>query len=216
MDQSGPLLGHDIPPRLHAPQGVTPLSINMPSATPSIVSAGPSRTASTNPDFHRGFGLDIPEEDEEALRTFGHYEISSLHELKAVEEVDENEDDNTTAGVHTRHASKTSISVPAFPAPVEIHETIEENVPPELDQPVHWDLSGRAITPIPYPEDKGTQEMVAEWTGSEGEEAVRKELLSVLLPMLMLLQLYRQWTSTLTHPTKNELVKPEPNVKLLV
>lgn len=193
MDQSGPLLGHDIPPRLHAPQGVTPLSINMPSATPSVGSAGPSRTASTNPDFHRGFGLDIPEEDEDALRAFGHYEVSSLpnqlseeldddenrdqlHELKAVEEVDENEDDNTTAGVHTRHASKTSISAPAFPAPIEIHETIEENVPPELEQPVHWDLSGRAITPIPYPEDKSTQEMVAEWTGSEAEEAVRKKV----------------------------------------
>lgn len=188
MDQSGPML--DVPPRLHAPQGIMPVSINMPSMTPSISSAGPSRSTSTIPDFTRGFGIDIPEEDEEALHSFGQYDIlpanhelsegdndgteerDQVHELKAVAEVDENEheDDNTTAGVHTRHVSKASI--PTLEAPVQIHENIEENAPPELEQPVHWNLSGRAITPIPYSVDKGTQEMVADWTGSEGDEAV--------------------------------------------
>ncbi|GJJ08779.1 hypothetical protein Clacol_002998 [Clathrus columnatus] len=192
MDQSGPLLGHDVPPHLHAPQGVIPVSLNIPSVTPSVSSAGPSRTASTIPDFNRGFGLDIPEEDEEALLAFGQHDILTsapqlpegeleaderdhVHGLKATEVVNEIEDDNTTAGVHTRHASKASISVPTLDASIEIQETIEENAPPELEQPVHWDLSGRAITPIPYTEDKGTQEMVAEWTASEEDEGTMDE-----------------------------------------
>lgn len=169
LDQAGvPPLGdyfnQSLPGPLHAPQGVAPVSFNIRSET-ATASSGPSRVASTIPDFNRGFGIDIPEEDEEALQAFGQPDAFQAGGAGPAEETLEGEDDATTAGAHTRHASKASIAVST--RNVEVQETIEENAPPELDKPVEWNIPAGSYSSPPREVNKAAPDFIREWTGTE-------------------------------------------------
>ena len=154
--------GQGLPEQLHAPQGVAPVSFNIRSET-ATASSGPSRVASTIPDFNRGFGLDIPEENEEELQEFGQLEPlqSDIKRETMVED-----DDATTAGAHTRHASKASLAVSLGGRDVELREPIEEHAPPELENPVEWNLTGTYSSP-PQPRLDVQADPIAEWTATE-------------------------------------------------
>lgn len=172
-------LQRDLPPHLHAPQGVVPLSLNMQSDT-ATTSSGPSRVASTIPDFNRGFGLDIPEEDEEALETFEKGVAEGPIPQEGEEGMMDIEDDSTTAPAHSRHVSKVSIalslkSMGGRSGQMDIEdgiETIEENAPPELERPVEWNLeteSSFTRTALGPRDTEVDPDPVGEWTASEDE-----------------------------------------------
>lgn len=166
---------HDPPPHLHAPQGVVPLSLNMQSDT-RTVSSSSSRVASTVPDFIRGFGLDIPEEDEEELEAFGNTDTIGMLPLDegSGDEMNGAEDDATTAGAHSRHVSRVSIalslkSMGGRSGRMDVEDITEETSPPELDNPVEWsitdsknlqDTTGQRDTQV-------DADPAEEWTGSE-------------------------------------------------
>ncbi|KAG6845279.1 hypothetical protein H0H87_011430 [Tephrocybe sp. NHM501043] len=108
---------------LHAPQGRVPLSLS--SLAPPAAS---SRPPSSRPDFIRGFGLDIPEEEEEEAEN-GNKEVNgdevNEEEGQVLEyalqqapdyspDTERNMDGNATASqsrFHSRHASKLSAAL---------------------------------------------------------------------------------------------------------
>ncbi|KAF8519205.1 hypothetical protein JB92DRAFT_2828547 [Gautieria morchelliformis] len=161
------------PPHLHAPQGVVPLSLNMQSDS-ATVSSSSSRVASTVPDFTRGFGLDIPEEDEEELEKFEKGDAiggNLLLDAGRRDEIDEGEDDATTAGAHSRHISRVSValSLKSMGGRMESEDTIQETDPPELEDPVEWTITGGSN--LQDATDQRVTEVdpdpAEEWTGSE-------------------------------------------------
>lgn len=145
----------------------------------TTASSGPSRVASTIPDFTRGFGLDIPEEDEEEEEadTFGNA-VDGLAGGLLSEEGDEVDDDATTAAAHSRHVSRTSIALSLksmggrggnLEVPDRI-ETTHENGPPELDRAVQWNLDVQASLSqdeAGQGESEMDPDLIGEWTGSE-------------------------------------------------
>ncbi|KAF8575915.1 hypothetical protein K439DRAFT_708741 [Ramaria rubella] len=167
----------DLPPHLHAPQGVVPLSLNMQSET-ATASSGPSRVASTIPDFNRGFGLDIPEEDEEELEAFAQADvISGVLPVGVQEDLNEIEDDVTTAGAHTRHVSRVSIalslkSMGGRSGNLDVEDIIEENPPPELENPVEWNMTRPAQDGRIHGDREADRNPVDEWTGSEDDRSL--------------------------------------------
>ena len=169
-------LERDPPPHLHAPQGVVPLSLNMQSDT-TTASSSSSRVASTVPDFTRGFGLDIPEEEDEELEASGETDATGgIHSLdgRGSDEVNEPDDDVTTAGAHTRHVSRVSValslkSVDERSGRMEVEDTIEENAPPELQTAVEWNIANRANDQdtTGNRDNEAAPDPAEEWTGSE-------------------------------------------------
>ena len=214
---------HDPLPHLHAPQGVVPLSLSMQSDT-ATVSSSSSRVASTIPDFTRGFGLDIPEEDEEELEPYGDADamggMLSLDEGR-VDEVNEPEDDATTAGAHSRHVSRASValslkSMGGRSGRMDVENTIEENAPPELENPVEWNVSGGAkLRDTASQRDaQGDLDPAEEWTGSE-DNGVRISKLS-LRWQPNVIWTCRALKNSPTRQMKRGLCRPESsNVRLV-
>jgi hypothetical protein len=140
----------------------------------TTASSSSSRVASTVPDFTRGFGLDIPEEDEEELETFEKADTMGgnlLSDEGRKDEIDEGDDDATTAGAHSRHVSRVSValSLKSMGGRMESEGTIQENDPPELEDPVEWNITADAN--LQDATDQRVTELdpdpVEEWTGSE-------------------------------------------------
>jgi hypothetical protein len=146
---------------IHAPQGRVPVTI--PSL--STPDAGPrSRPSSrdSRPDFNRGFGLDIPEEDEEAEANEQPVQESPDH-ANLVEDsediVEDPQDDATTIAqsrFHSRHVSRLSaaLSLRSVGGRPESPSSADEHTA---------DLSLQVQVGDLAPED----EVGDEWTGSE-------------------------------------------------
>ncbi|KAG6902960.1 hypothetical protein C0995_008533 [Termitomyces sp. Mi166 len=177
---------------VHAPQGRVPLTLN--SFAPSAASRPTSR-----PDFARGFGLDIPEEEEEGAENAGEeaneeelyemIEYSSAHHSPRTER---NVDETATASqsrFHSRHASKLSaaLSVQSASA-LDVDHFIEEedlgtrddNFDTEavdqennLDEDIvdEWTGSEDVYTG----ETSDDEESIGEWSNPSDEERARKE-----------------------------------------
>ncbi|KIJ08619.1 hypothetical protein PAXINDRAFT_172862 [Paxillus involutus ATCC 200175] len=144
---------------IHAPQGRVPMSI--PALAPPSISRGSSR-----PDFVRGFGLDIPEEEEpeEEARLDADVEQNPGNNGDGVASTDSQGstelDGMTTAAqsrYHSRHVSRLSFAL-SLRSVGGLHD---EAMPEEVD-----------IVPIRSPVgdpiiDDLDKEAVGEWTGSE-------------------------------------------------
>lgn len=146
----------------------------------ATASSSSSRVASTVPDFTRGFGLDIMEEEEEDLEAFGKADaiggILTLDENRH-DEMDEVDDDATTAGAHTRHVSRVSValslkSMGGRSGRMEVEDTIEENAPPELETAVEWNINdGAKAQDTADPREAEVEpDPAEEWTESEDNE----------------------------------------------
>lgn len=145
---------------IHAPQGRLPVSI--PSLIPSI-SRGSSR-----PDFVRGFGLDIPEEEEPPEEPLPNAEVEqqspdnddSLGLVRPPSQPTTEPEGMTPiaqSNVHSRHVSRLSHAL-SLHSVGGVHDVA---VPEQVD-----------IVPIRSPAGNPTiddldKEAVGEWTGSE-------------------------------------------------
>ena len=147
---------------IHAPQGRVPLSI--PSLVPPSISRGSSR-----PDFVRGFGLDIPEEEEpeeEGPRPFTEVEQQSPDNedglgLVRPQSQPTAEPDGMTpvaqGSLHSRHVSRLSHAL-SLHSVGGIHDMV---VPEQVDLvPIRSPVGNPVI-------DDLDKEAVGEWTGSE-------------------------------------------------
>lgn len=142
---------------IHAPQGRVPVSV--PSFVPLGVSRGSSR-----PDFIRGFGLDIPEEEEpqeEVLidMDMNHNAMVEVEGLTRADSADTGGDMTTAAALsrlHSRHVSRLSAALS-----LQSVGGITEGAMSEVNMiPI--------LSPVGNPGiDDLDKEAVGEWTGSE-------------------------------------------------
>ncbi|PBL01426.1 hypothetical protein ARMGADRAFT_1160623 [Armillaria gallica] len=146
---------------IHAPQGRVPVAL--PSLAPPLSVSRPD----SRPDFTRGFGLDIPEEEEEEEEVAEDENMSQADsdEEGFDEEVDDDEDRGTEdAGMttasqsqrHSRHTSKLSAALSLRSFGVFNVDGINERT----------DLEPIADANISM-EEKHDLDGVEEWTGSE-------------------------------------------------
>ncbi|KAF8060923.1 hypothetical protein FPV67DRAFT_1673756 [Lyophyllum atratum] len=155
-----PYSGPDAPQEaLYAPQGRAPVSLS--SLAPPQVSRPSSR-----PDFTRGFGLDIPEEEEEAVEEEQLPQDTAGEEQQDLEYTHENmHSGNGTATAsqsrfHSRHVSRLSAALSTRSAgALDDEEFIgEEDLVPDVN--VEEAQGGEQ-------EDVDLEDVVGEWTGSE-------------------------------------------------
>lgn len=174
------------PVGLFAPQGRKPAQLTVPPTA--------SRPES-RPDFNRGFGLDIPEEEEEEEKenvppalsnqhSASHMEVtlsvdkpplSELDQPGDVEEpevsmaqtaVDSHSRHASIAGVHTRHASRISVTLSVGSAPRHADETVVDHSRKESRASIEM---GQFVKGLDHEEVGGefTNDSLNEWTGSE-------------------------------------------------
>lgn len=137
---------------IHAPQGRVPVSV--PSLGPPGISRGSSR-----PDFVRGFGLDIPEEEEpqEVLVDMDHNAVTEIDGLTRNDSQDADSDMATAVALsrlHSRHVSRLSAAL-SLQSVGGITEGAEVNM-----VPIRSPAGNPGI-------DDLDKEAVGEWTGSE-------------------------------------------------
>ncbi len=146
---------------IHAPQGRVPVAL--PSLAPPLSVSRPD----SRPDFTRGFGLDIPEEEEEEEEVAEDENMSQADsdEEGFDEEVDDDEDRGTEdAGMttasqsqrHSRHTSKLSTALSLRSFGVFNVDGINERT--DLEPIADGNISM---------EEKHDLDGVEEWTGSE-------------------------------------------------
>ncbi|KAJ6569529.1 hypothetical protein B0H19DRAFT_1373665 [Mycena capillaripes] len=141
---------------IHAPQGRVPLS--MPSLTaPRSLSRPESRDS--RPDFTRGFGLDVTEEEDETE------EEGEVHDSFATNDGDnedsEEEGDGLRTARHSRHVSRLSGALSLRSVGGVVGDTLNGHVHERTDL-------GDASQDMDL-----DQEVTAEWTGSEDQEQFR-------------------------------------------
>jgi len=153
-----------------APQGRAPVA---PSSL--VPSQGSSRPAS-RPDFIRGFGLDIPEEEEEdacehdAEDHLAHDNAGVSQESMDLDEVEERDEEllalegTVTAyqsRLHSRHVSKLSaaLSIRSAGALGDDAFDRDEDVGPSVNVVDRVEGAGQ--------EDMDLEDVIGEWTGSE-------------------------------------------------
>jgi len=142
---------------IHAPQGRVPVSV--PSFVPLGISRGSSR-----PDFIRGFGLDIPEEEEpqeEVLvdMDMDHNAVVEVEGLTRADSAGTGGDMTTAAALsrlHSRHVSRLSAALS-----LQSVGGITDGAMSEVNMiPI--------LSPVGNPGiDDLDKEAVGEWTGSE-------------------------------------------------
>lgn len=159
---------------LHAPQGIVPSQ-----AALLLPQSGRTSVASSRPDFSRGFGLDIPEEEEEEVEApqfasdvFGQPRIAEPVETDQdadgeLEEDDDERDDATVPArsrIHSRHQSKLSVALSLR----SVGGVRSEGDAADLQKDSSGDVSGdRSFRSERILEIAGMDDVVAEWTGSE-------------------------------------------------
>ncbi|KAG5638183.1 hypothetical protein H0H81_001385 [Sphagnurus paluster] len=157
IPHSGPSVLQD---GIHAPQGRAPVGLT--SLAPPQTSRPTSR-----PDFIRGFGLDIPEEEEEEAERAEQQEIQEGSEAGQVLQFQPENDaihsaeDTATASqsrFHSRHASKLSVALSTRSAGALDEEEFVG------DEDVQHPLNA---VPAHVREDMDLEDAVGEWTGSE-------------------------------------------------
>ncbi|KAF9229826.1 hypothetical protein BS17DRAFT_771977 [Gyrodon lividus] len=148
---------------IHAPQGRVPMFI--PALVPPSISRGSSR-----PDFVRGFGLDIPEEEEpqeEEAHPDADVEQNPANNGEAVASTDsqggtEPEGMTTVAQsrLHSRHVSRLSNALSLR----SVGGVYDEAMPEQVDiVPIRSPVGSPII-------DDLDKEAVGEWTGSEADD----------------------------------------------
>ncbi|KZW02096.1 hypothetical protein EXIGLDRAFT_760312 [Exidia glandulosa HHB12029] len=169
-------------PTLHAPQGVVPSQ-----AALLLPQSGRTSVASSRPDFARGFGLDIPEEDEEeapdapqfTLNAFAPPFVIPTHranpqpldtdqdqDADGEQEADDDERDDATvparSRIHSRHQSKLSAALSLRSVGGVRSEGDVADLQKDSSGNVSGDRSFRSERIM-----ETADEAVAEWTGSE-------------------------------------------------
>ncbi|KAG2364724.1 hypothetical protein BDR07DRAFT_1482205 [Suillus spraguei] len=145
---------------IHAPQGRVPVSV--PSLIPPGISRGSSR-----PDFIRGFGLDIPEEEEPLDEEVpADTDDNAVIDMEGLDGQDSGRDATTVAlsRLHSRHVSRLSAALSLRSV-----GGITEGA-----------MSEAKLVPIRSPAgnpgiDDLDKEAVGEWTGSEDMHADKEQ-----------------------------------------
>ncbi|KAG2132395.1 hypothetical protein DEU56DRAFT_812649 [Suillus clintonianus] len=145
---------------IHAPQGRVPVSV------PSLIPPGVSR-ASSRPDFTRGFGLDIPEEEEPSEEEVPvDMDDNALIDLEGPDGQDSGRDATTVAlsRLHSRHVSRLSAALSLRSV-----GGIAEGAMSEVNMvPIRSPIGNPGI-------DDLDKEAVGEWTGSEDMHADKEQ-----------------------------------------
>ncbi|OJA16781.1 hypothetical protein AZE42_03298 [Rhizopogon vesiculosus] len=148
---------------IHAPQGRVPVSV--PSLVPLGISRGNSR-----PDFIRGFGLDIPEEEEpqeEGLVDIDHNAMIEVEGLIRTDSQDTGGDMTTAVELnrlHSRHVSRLSAALS-----LQSVGGVTEGAISEVNMvPIRSPVGNPGI-------DDLDEEAVEEWTGSEDMDPDREQ-----------------------------------------
>ncbi|KAG1725572.1 uncharacterized protein EDB91DRAFT_1168041 [Suillus paluster] len=145
---------------IHAPQGRVPVSV--PSLIPPGISRGSSR-----PDFTRGFGIDIPEEEEpqEDEVPVGMDDNAAI-EVEGLDDLDVGRDATTVAlsRLHSRHVSRLSAALSLRSV-----GGVTEGAMSEVNMvPIRSPAGNPRI-------DDLDEEAVGEWTGSEDMHPDREQ-----------------------------------------
>jgi hypothetical protein len=145
---------------IHAPQGRVPVSV--PSLIPPGISRGSSR-----PDFIRGFGLDIPEEEEPPEEEApADTDDNAVIDMEGPDGQDSGRDATTVAlsRLHSRHVSRLSAALSLRSV-----GGITEGVLSEVNLvPIRSPAGSPGI-------DDLDKEAVGEWTGSEDMHADKEQ-----------------------------------------
>lgn len=145
---------------IHAPQGRVPVSV--PSLIPPGISRGSSR-----PDFIRGFGLDIPEEEEPPEEEApADTDDNAVIDMEGPDSQDSGRDATTVAlsRLHSRHVSRLSAALSLRSV-----GGITEGVLSEVNLvPIRSPAGSPGI-------DDLDKEAVGEWTGSEDMHADKEQ-----------------------------------------
>ncbi|KAF7319755.1 hypothetical protein MKEN_00757900 [Mycena kentingensis (nom. inval.)] len=142
--------------QIHAPQGRVPVSMSSLTA-PSPLSRPESRDS--RPDFTRGFGLDITEEEDETEEDS--FVTNDEAEVNADGEESEEEDEGIQTARHSRHVSRLSAALSLR----SVGGIVGKNINPGK---VH---ERTEIAPVESGDESQDMEIEAdvnEWTGSEG------------------------------------------------
>jgi len=174
IHRSSPRFSSDLAPApaegIHAPQGRVPVAVS--SLAPPLSAVQPD----SRPDFTRGFGLDIPEEDEadEELAVHQDGETSPVSDDGDASREDNADDTDgeggeqqegmTTASqsrLHSRHVSRLSAALSLHSVGGLVDDVL--NARTDLEGPIR-DLDA---DPDDTQEDMDLEDAVEEWTGSE-------------------------------------------------
>lgn len=182
---------------IHAPQGRVPVaasSLTLPSSS--------SSRPDSRPDFARGFGLEVPEEEEE-MEEFVVIPTDASQEVNGIASIDdgraeqaEEQDGMTTVAQSTLHSRQVSNAMSVGSAQGISNITA-----------VEW---LKARSPIGNPDiDELDQDAMGEWTGSEDLQPgdMSEDEVSTLL-CGMRHELIRYFSGQI-HQTRRELVKLE-------
>ncbi|KAF9014925.1 hypothetical protein BDQ17DRAFT_1340185 [Cyathus striatus] len=167
-----------IPPQeaIHAPQGRVPVSLSS-LAPPTSASRPDSR-----PDFIRGFGLDIPEEEEPEEEVFRPLEAENkvnngsgtqdteTGEVSGDEIIEMGKVTVPQSRHHSRHVSKLSAAMSQRSVNRLGEEEIGANVHAQREEHQHVDeerIQENHMTVDQGNEDMDLEDVVGEWTGSE-------------------------------------------------
>ncbi|KAJ7232830.1 hypothetical protein B0H12DRAFT_184779 [Mycena haematopus] len=140
---------------IHAPQGRVPLSMSSLTA-PRPLSRPESRDS--RPDFTRGFGLDITEEEDETEE-----EVEGNATNDGDNEDSEEEGDGLRTARHSRHVSRLSGALSLRSVGGVVGDNINGHAHERMD------LTGGDVSQ----DMELDQEVTAEWTGSEDHEQFR-------------------------------------------
>lgn len=177
--------GPDGDPVLHAPQGIVPSQASL-----LLPQSGRTSVASSRPDFARGFGLDIPEEEEEeevqfASNIFGQPRPEPAQDVSVAEETDRDadgedddmEDDGDDATVparsriHSRHQSKLSAALSLR----SVGGVRSEGDVADIQKASDVDIGDRSFRSERLALDPTMEDPVNEWTGSEDLRSAANE-----------------------------------------
>lgn len=174
------------PISIFAPQGRAPVQFNQ----------APSRTES-RPDFSRGFGIDIPEEEEEeelapaigdmtAIEPPRETEINEVvpEALSAnnVENPDLREGDIPNQAAHGRHASRVSVALSVASLTKNVDETM-------VDPAREVDIEMPSRTANDHSIEPEVDEVLNEWTGSESGDQLSDDEEVSIFPLIFSLYL---------------------------
>jgi hypothetical protein len=157
---------------IHAPQGRAPVAFPSLSVPNGGFQSRPS-SRDSRPDFTRGFGLDIPEEDETEAQTAAeeHSPVSNVVE-EGSDLTAEQRDDLTTPAQSTHHSRHVSQLSAAFASRSLGGRQVEGSSNGHLHASISPHIDGGNAG--------GDDEAVGEWTGSEdlraGSEASEDEV----------------------------------------
>ncbi|KAJ7037434.1 hypothetical protein C8F04DRAFT_1035710 [Mycena alexandri] len=141
---------------IHAPQGRVPMTM------PSLSALNRPESRDSRPDFTRGFGLDVTEEEDETTEEEGEANDSFATNDGDNEDSDEEGDGLKTAR-HSRHVSRLSGALSLRSVGGVVGDNINSHAHERMDV-------GDASQDMEL-----DQEVAAEWTGSEDQDFHRQE-----------------------------------------